>query len=418
MSQKKNIAIVVQRYGKEIHGGAETHCRLLAIQLSKQYNVTILTTIAKEYTNWQSYFQEGITEEDNVNIHRFKNLPKGTKAELRFIRHKITNRLWYHYVAKASGMYNWLSRKFAWFTVAEKDDIRWLTAQGPACPGLLEYIQLHKNDYEVFIFFSHLYYPTALGVQLVKEKSILIPTVHDEKASYYPIYQKVMHAPKWLLYNSATEKKIAEKIYEVQNKNNAVIGVGIELPDIQPNTELLKKYKISVPYIVYIGRIEKGKGCKELIDFFETFKKNNPGSLQLVMIGKSYMPISNETDIIYTGFINEPDKLQLLLQSAIMVVPSKFESLSMVLLEAMFYKKPVLVNKYCEVLDQHIISSNGGFSYANYNDFSGKLNTLLNEPALLAEKGINGFNYVQNNYSWQTVLNKFNIIIADIIGTY
>jgi glycosyltransferase involved in cell wall biosynthesis len=417
MDKKRNIAIVVQRYGKEIHGGAETHCRLLAVELSKQHTITILTTVAKDYTTWQPFFKEGSSVEDNLKIIRFNNLPKAANAKLRFIRHKITNRLWYHYIIKAIGLHKWFSKKFDFYNPTQKDHIDWLTAQGPACPDLLEYIRSNKNEYDVFIFFSHLYYPTALGIQLVKEKSMLIPTVHDEKASYYPVYQSVMHAPKWVLYNSAVEKKVAEKIYGVQNKSNAIVGVGVQLPGLIPNPDYLKKYAIPGPYIIYVGRIEKGKGCKELIHFFKNFKLKNPGQLQLVMIGKAYMQLPDEKDIIFTGFIDDTDKFQLLLQSTLMVVPSRFESLSMVLLEAMFYKKPVLVNKNCTVLEEHIISSDGGLSYSSYDDFCIKLDTLLKSPSLMALKGNNGYDYVQSNYSWKIVLNKINTIIDDISGT-
>ena len=130
---------------------------------------------------------------------------------------------------------------------------------------------------------------------------------------------------------------------------------------------VLTKYHIKGAYLVYIGRIEKGKGCAELIRFFIEFKKQYPSPLQLVMIGKSYMELVENADIIYTGFVDETEKLQLLLQSTLLVMPSKFESLSMVLLEAMYYKKPVLVNQQCEVLHQHIAASKGGFSYSGAN---------------------------------------------------
>ena len=414
MTQQKKIAIVVQRYGKEIHGGAETHCRLLAQQLAQQHHITILTTVAKEYSNWQPFFKEGVSIEDNINIHRFNNKPKGTKASLRFIRHKITNRLWYHYAAKAIGLNSWLKKTFTWYNPSEEDLVAWLEAQGPACPELLKHLQTNKNNYDAFIFFSHLYYPTALGIQIVKDKSILIPTVHDEKASYYPIYKTVMQSPAWIVYNSAAEKELTEKIYSVQDKKNIIAGVGIELPNLDVDTTVLNKYDIKGTYLVYIGRIEEGKGCKELISFFIEFKKKYPSTLQLVMIGKSYMHIKEDADIIYTGFVDETEKLQLLLQSTLLIVPSKFESLSMVLLEAMYYKKPILVNQQCEVLQQHVIHSKGGLSYSGADDFNTKLHTLLNNHFQRAEMGELGYQYVLKNYSWQTILNKFNLIIADL----
>lgn len=418
MNQQKNIAIVVQRYGEEIHGGAETHCRLLAKQLNRQHKITILTTVAKDYTNWQPYYQEGLSIDDGINIHRFANKPRGTKSALRFSRHKMTNRRWYHYLAKAMGLDGWFERKFQWYNPSQQDDVAWLEAQGPATPDLLAYIETNKNRYDVFLFFSHLYYPTALGIQLVKEKSILIPTVHDEKASYYPVYKTVMQSPAWIVYNSAAEKELAERIYSIQNKNNVIAGVGIELPNLAIDNTVSKKFNIKGPYVVYIGRIEKGKGCKDLINFFIEFKKTHSFPLQLVMIGKSYMTLEQHPEIIYTGFVEETEKLQLLLQSTLLIVPSKFESLSMVLLEAMFYKKPVLVNHRSDVLQQHVLDSKGGLSYTGLDDFQTKLHTLLKNPAVAEEMGEQGFQYVRKNYSWQVILTKFNLIIDQLTADF
>jgi glycosyltransferase involved in cell wall biosynthesis len=417
MSQQKNIAIVVQRYGEEIHGGAETHCRLLAKQLNRHYAVTILTTVAKDYTNWEPFYKEGLSVEDGINVHRFSNKPRGTKSTLRSMRHKISNRCWYHYFAKAVGLNSWFEKTFQWYNPSAQDHVAWLEAQGPATPDLLTYIHSNKNHYDVFIFFSLLYYPTALGVQLVKEKSILIPTVHDEKASYYPVYKTVMQSPAWIVYNSAAEKKLAEKIYSIQDKNNVIAGIGIELPKLPIDNSILKKYKITGAYVVYIGRIEKGKGCNELINFFIEFKKTHPSPIQLVMIGKSYMKLEQDPAIIYTGFVEETEKLQLLLQSTLLIVPSKFESLSMVLLEALYYKKPVLVNQQSQVLQEHVLASNGGLSYTGLEDFKINLDTLLTKPSLLEEMGEQGSQYVRRNYSWQTILSKFNLIIDQLTGS-
>jgi glycosyltransferase involved in cell wall biosynthesis len=98
----------------------------------------------------------------------------------------------------------------------------------------------------------------------------------------------------------------------------------------------------------------------------------------------------------------------------LLVVPSKYESLSMVLLEAMYYNKPVLVNQQCEVLLQHIIQSKGGLAYSGAHDFNAKLQVILHDNDRAAEMGNRGYQYVRANYSWQTILNKFNLIINDL----
>ena len=49
----KKIAIVVQRYGLEVNGGAELHARLLAEELNKSNLVEVFTTCALDYDLWE-----------------------------------------------------------------------------------------------------------------------------------------------------------------------------------------------------------------------------------------------------------------------------------------------------------------------------------------------------------------------------
>jgi hypothetical protein len=69
---KDKIAFVVQRYGKNVNGGAEYHCRVLAEHMTKNFSVDVLTSCAMEYTPWDNYFDEGVENINNVNVHRFK----------------------------------------------------------------------------------------------------------------------------------------------------------------------------------------------------------------------------------------------------------------------------------------------------------------------------------------------------------
>ena len=43
------LALVVQRYGLDIAGGAEYHCRLVAEHLARHASVAVLTTCASDY---------------------------------------------------------------------------------------------------------------------------------------------------------------------------------------------------------------------------------------------------------------------------------------------------------------------------------------------------------------------------------
>ena len=68
---RKKIALVNQRYGLEVNGGSELHCRQLAEKLIDRYDVEVITTCAVDYTDWANYYPEGISEVNGITVRRF-----------------------------------------------------------------------------------------------------------------------------------------------------------------------------------------------------------------------------------------------------------------------------------------------------------------------------------------------------------
>jgi glycosyltransferase involved in cell wall biosynthesis len=412
------IAIIVQRYGVKVNGGAEVHARMLAEHLATKYDVTVLTSRAVEYTTWQPEYPAGLSSENGIKVLRFDNEPRQSVKLQRYYGRKVRGRHWVQKLHRSMGYPNWWEKLFPQATITDADSVKWLEAQGPKMPALLTYLQENINEYDAFIFFTALYYPTAMGILAAPQKSILVPTMHDEKASYFPIYQRVMAAAKWIMFNTDAEKKFSENLFSIQHVNKRVVGIGIDiLKDIvQPDSSVLAKYKINVPYIIYVGRVDKNKGCDVLLDYFIRFVKEENSNVKLVMVGKNLMDTDkvNHPSVVMTGFANDEDKNQLLLQAEALVIPSFYESLSLVLLESFACGHPVLANGKTEVLKDHIDKSNGGWAYFNYNDFKQALHELLTNEHSKLTKGAAGYAYVKSQYSWQKVTQDFDEAIEDV----
>ena len=143
-----------------------------------------------------------------------------------------------------------------------------------------------------------------------------------------------------------------------------------------------------------------------MFENFLEYKKIYNNNLKLILAGKSAMEIPKNKDIIALGFVSEEEKVNLIRKSKLLVLPSKFESLSLSTLEAMYLEVPVLLNGQCEVLKKHAILSNAGLYFENKYEFIEALNFMINHPEIMKTMSKNGIKYVENNYKWDVVMRK------------
>jgi hexosyltransferase len=380
---KKKILFVVQRYGLEVNGGAELHCRQLAERLKDEYDVSVLTTCAIDYVTWKNEYKEGIEHINGVKVIRKKVDFERNQKKFNKISAKLNN---------------------------EKDNINlgieWQEAQGPHSSELIKYLEDHKDDYDVIIFLTYLYYTTYFGLKVAPEKSILIPTAHDEPPIYYSIFNETFNLPKAILYSTTTERDFVNKRFKNDYIESDIVGLGVDINENAQDIDLEKTFDIKDDYVVYIGRIDESKGCKEMFEYFLEYKKIYNSNLKLVLAGKSAMEIPGNKDIVTLGFVSEDEKVNLIRKSKLLILPSKFESLSLSTLEAMYLKVPVLLNGKCEVLKQHAILSNGGLYYENKWEFIETLDYLIRNSKIAERMGENGRKYVDVNYKWNIIIKK------------
>jgi glycosyltransferase involved in cell wall biosynthesis/GT2 family glycosyltransferase len=404
----KRIAFIVQRYGAEVNGGAEYHCRLVAERLTDTYEVDVLTSCALEYVTWANHYPAGDSELNGVRVRRFSTPHDRQEGAFALTTRELTE--W----ARASEAPTAAQSKPP-TGKSRRYERWWVEAQGPYLPRLMEYLKQEHRQYEALIFFTYLYYPTIEGLKIAPAKSILIPTAHDEPTIYLPVFRNLFSRPKALLYNSPSEKRFVNQRFHNASIYSDIVGVGIETPDDVTTKAAEYVPRIAPEYLLYLGRIDPSKGCDELFAHFIAYKNSVADSpLKLVLVGQAFMPIPEHPDVLPVGFVDESTKIALLQGARALVVPSRFESLSMVTLESFSYGVPVIANAQAEVLRDHVEASGAGFLYGDYAAFKQAVERVRTEDLRRLTDGAR--TYVRQHYTWERVLAKIRKAVDYVAG--
>lgn len=388
----RRIAFVVQRYGEEVNGGAEYFCRLLAERMAEYYNVEVLTTCAVDYISWENEYPAGVFQFNGVTVRRF---PVDWRRGWKF---RVLNGLYWHGIK--------LNRPL---------QECWMRAQGPYSSGLLSFIEENRSNYDLFVFFTYLYCTTYYGLPAVREKTVLIPTVHDEKPVYLPLFDRLFALPDFFIFLTEEEKEFAVKRFNLSKGKCAVIGCGIDFPCAGSDKAGAVTGDAAGRYLLYAGRIDPGKDCGLLFQYFNRFKSLFNSDLKLLLIGQSHMEIPANEEIVYLGFVPEDEKRRLLEGATAFVLPSRFESFSLAALEAMACGVPVLANGESAVLRGHCRRSGGGICFGNFEEFAAALNQLLSNAGLRGEMGAKGREYVRQNFSWPVIEKKYAQVFSNLM---
>jgi len=382
------LAFVVQRYGLEINGGAELHCRWVVEHMRKFCDVKVLTTRAFDYITWRNHYPEGEEMVNSIPVKRFPVIrPRDPEKFGRIQNHVISDEHTFD------------------------EELMWLEEEGPLAPALIDYIREHEDDYDYFLFFSYRYYHSYWGINALPHKSILVPTAEHDSVIHLSLFKELFRKPRAFIYNSVEEKNMINAISQNQDILGEVVGVGTEIPDHFSEGDFRRKFGIEGEYVIYIGRIDENKGCAQLFPYFQKFKEGESSDIKLVLVGSSKLNIPAHPHIIHLGFLSEEDKFSGLQGAMMLMMPSFYESLSMVTLEAWALGKPVLANARCEVLKGQCNRSNAGVYYSDYSEFKEAFRLLLDKPRLRDAMGKNGKEFFQKHYTWDVIENKYLSIL-------
>jgi len=391
------ILYCVQRYGEEIAGGAEAACRSLAERMARRgHEVEVLTTCALSYNDWSDHFPEGTSTLNGIVVHR-----------VRVREPRTTERFWPLHVRTTDPGGAALA--------VERD---WLRTLGPDAPSFVAWLTMHAGSFDVVVFFTYLYATTGLAVRAAAEVApvVLQPTAHDEPAFWLDVYRPMYDAVTALAFLTPEEQQLAAA-RRVDAAMNEVVGLGVDTTIIGDGERFRRDFELGgEPLVVYLGRIDPGKGPDELFRFMTYLIDAGRTDARFVVVGEAVMQLPDHPGVTFTGFVDEQTKADALAAATVFVQPSYFESFSLSLCEAWVQGRPALVQGRCTVLRGQVERSGGGIPYSGLAAFDAALRRLLSDPNLREHLGVAGRAYVEASYAWPAVLDRYETLLERVIG--
>jgi len=392
-----NVAFVVQRYGAEVAGGAEALCRDTARALVRAgESVTVYTTTARDYLSWDPFYPAGDWMDDGVRVRRFAVDPPDPKRSADLVRH---------------------------LGLDPGDpalEAEWATAQGPVSRHMLAALSGHGDDHrgrpderdahDAVACWTYLYATSQLAMPIVRDRGILVPLAHEEPMLRFTLTRGVMRMAKALAFMTPEERRLVEHAAGVEHTPGVVVGAGL---DPAPDGDAQRARRVrALPrrFALYLGRVDASKGVDALIRMHAGYRESG-GPLGLVLAGREAPGLSIPGWVTTTGFITDQERADLLAAAEVVVLPSPYESLSLVALEAWRAGRPTLGNARADVVAGQTARSGGGLLYTGPHTYARQLFRLALNPAERQAMGESGRAFAAT-WTWDSCVARWREVIA------
>jgi glycosyltransferase involved in cell wall biosynthesis len=356
--RRPRVGIIVQRYGPGITGGAEAHAAQVVARMRPHWDMRVLTSCATDHLTWANALPPGESTVDGMPVLRFPSARPRPMLEL-----------------------NRLSRRLFGRSLDRTEEENWMALQGPLLPGLWRHLAEHGVEYDGFVAFTYLYVSTAWSVPLVADRTLLVPTAHDDEALVFDAYAEVFERPRALLVNTPEELELIHRRFP-RHARARVVGVGVDPPGVQAE-RFRARFSLAGDYLLYVGRVERGKGIPELLGAYGRLRAAVADAPTLVLAGEASMAIGAE-GVRVLGRLSEQEKWDGLAGALAAVVPSARESLSLLALEAFAVGTPVLGNAASPVVRGHVERSRAGVAFPDGPAFVEAVATVQRERTAMA----------------------------------
>jgi glycosyltransferase involved in cell wall biosynthesis len=268
------------------------------------------------------------------------------------------------------------------------------------------------------------------GAKIGNMPYIVIPLFHVGHPEYecYSLFDLLQKANAIITLTSYEAEYLTTKA--IPHDKIHVIGAGVNPNDfIDANGERFKEKHglIDSPLILFLGNRTASKGIFTLIESMKYVKQRYP-DVRLILAGRSgreyneyysTLPLELQSSILDVGVLSKQEKADAFSAADIFVMPSKFESIGLVYLEAWMCSTPV-IGSYSPTISNVINDGEDGFliDFGDSVVLGKKIVHLLKNDMLREEMGKVGRNKVLKKYTWNTITSKIEALYLSVVNNY
>lgn len=385
-----SVGFVVQRYGAEVAGGAEALCRDTARALVRAgEDVTVYTTTARDYLTWAPYYPEGAFEDDGVVVRRFGVQPPNPERSADLVRHLGLN------------------------PGDPRLEAEWAMAQGPVSRDLLAALSGNGDSphfHRAVALWTYLYATSQMAMPIVRDRAIVVPLAHEEPMLRFTLTRGVIRSARAHAFMVPEEQALVRDMVGVGDIPGVVVGAGLDPAPACDANRIRQERTLPHRFALYLGRVDASKGVDALIRAHTAYRAAG-GELGLVLAGRQAAGLHIPGWVVTTGFITNQERADLLDACEVVVLPSPYESLSLVALEAWRAGRPTLGFARSEVVAGQTARSGGGLLYTGPDTYGQQLVRLARNPDERCVMGESGRTFAAG-WTWDACVDRWREVIA------
>lgn len=232
----------------------------------------------------------------------------------------------------------------------------------------IQYHYLFKREVDLTHFFNFIVPPHIKGK--------VITTIYDLTFEFFPetmdkrnlkrLKQDIEYSIEradHIITISECSKRDMVRVLGIEESKIDIIYPGVDFkkfhtkPTIEKQQEVREKYGLPDVYLLYMGTLEPRKNIPTIVEAFAKIKKSTNKDIQkikLVIAGKKgwlfesifkkVEELGLESEVIFTDYVKEEDKVALYSGAKVFVFPSLYEGFGIPLVEAMAAGVPVITS--------------------------------------------------------------------------